>query len=409
MKSFNIELRKGNKESRKFTVKNGGGGILTCFIDIETKSKKDWIKLPKSPCNFSVAHNCAQDIEFTIETHGLPFGFKDDGTIKITSNGGDGIVAIALEVERRKFSVFTKPLKIKPSAWAGVALGIANFFTPLPLPMSLFFVIGCSTKLSPKRWFFYLLVAFVCILLAGNWGIFTIAPIIGYIVGRVVPVPDKITKGSVVSTLIGACVYLFFKLVRESQLYDLTSLDLIFSDDLVMFLFPQVLIASTITSICFISIYFVIRWLCGLISRMAGRSSVFLSKLVAQNKLKHLALLIVIPCFYFVEPYFHYQIRHPFNVHHPLCIPIVICAVMAGYVLNSFTVFQNMFWRTSFTSKVGLGSLYFFFYHFTFEMFESLGSWGLFSEIQYGEIITITGILSLPIGAMMNHLVRELK
>jgi serine/threonine protein kinase len=85
-------LRVGATASGGFSISNMGGGTLNGTI--KTNNKK-WLKLTQS--SFDTSRH--KDITFYIDTAGLPFGFKDTGTIEIQSNGGTKVITVNLYVE----------------------------------------------------------------------------------------------------------------------------------------------------------------------------------------------------------------------------------------------------------------------------------------------------------------------
>lgn len=86
------DLRIGTSSSDSFTINNKGGGVLSGPIT----SDKKWLKVSQSNID---TNQRKQDIKFSVDTAGLPFGFKETGKIEIQSNVGVEIVEIVISIE----------------------------------------------------------------------------------------------------------------------------------------------------------------------------------------------------------------------------------------------------------------------------------------------------------------------
>ncbi|MCL4537365.1 MAG: PEGA domain-containing protein [Nitrospirae bacterium] len=93
-------LMVGSTASGSFSISNTGGGTLSGTL----KTNKKWLKVTQS--NFDTSRN--KDITFYIDTTGLPFGFKDTGTIEIQSNGGNKVITVNLSVEKISASALSR-------------------------------------------------------------------------------------------------------------------------------------------------------------------------------------------------------------------------------------------------------------------------------------------------------------
>ena len=100
-------LKTGSSTQGSFTISNTGGGTLSGSI----KSNKNWLKVNQESIDTS-QHK--QEISFSIDTTGLPLGFKDTGTIDIQSTGGIKRISVNLflEVLERDIGRFRKALTI---------------------------------------------------------------------------------------------------------------------------------------------------------------------------------------------------------------------------------------------------------------------------------------------------------
>ncbi|MBC8550814.1 MAG: hypothetical protein H8D23_14310, partial [Candidatus Brocadiales bacterium] len=100
-------IRKGSSVTASFIISNVGGGTLSGPI----KTNKKWLKVSQSNID-TTRHK--QDITFYVEPSGLPFGFKDTGTIEIQSNCGAERVFVdfSLEMPEADLSRFRSGLTI---------------------------------------------------------------------------------------------------------------------------------------------------------------------------------------------------------------------------------------------------------------------------------------------------------
>jgi serine/threonine protein kinase len=87
-----LNMRSGVSVSDSFTISNIGGGTLSGLI----KTSKKWLDVSESNID-TTRHR--QDINFYIDTSGLPFALKDTGIIEIQSNGGTKRVMVDLQIE----------------------------------------------------------------------------------------------------------------------------------------------------------------------------------------------------------------------------------------------------------------------------------------------------------------------
>lgn len=92
-----FKIRRGTSVSGSFTISNVGRGLL--IGSITTNSA--WLKVCRNDIDVT---RSKQDIEFTVDTSGLPVGFKDTGTIKVQSNGGTEMVAVNLSLRTTSFA-----------------------------------------------------------------------------------------------------------------------------------------------------------------------------------------------------------------------------------------------------------------------------------------------------------------
>lgn len=96
MITFPLKLKKDTSASRRFAIKNSGGGFLYGRLTAD----RNWIKIPPAYQKFDIRWNSRQDITFDIDASGLPFGCIEEGTIDVTSlNGGTERVVIKLSIE----------------------------------------------------------------------------------------------------------------------------------------------------------------------------------------------------------------------------------------------------------------------------------------------------------------------
>lgn len=86
------DLRVGASFADSFTISNTGGGVLSGRIT----SDKKWLKVSQGMIDTN-RHN--QNVDFSIATANLPFGFKEAGKIEIQSNVGVEIVEVDISME----------------------------------------------------------------------------------------------------------------------------------------------------------------------------------------------------------------------------------------------------------------------------------------------------------------------
>jgi len=123
------DLRIGTSSSDSFHIYNNGGGGLSGPIT----SNKKWLKVSQGNIKTG-QHN--QEIKFSVDTTGLPFGFKETGEIEIQSNVGVEIVEINISIE----------LGVKAAARFRTGMTVGGCVLGAALGYIIFYFLGWTSK-----------------------------------------------------------------------------------------------------------------------------------------------------------------------------------------------------------------------------------------------------------------------